>query len=134
MKVDTNSPAAGSSDLVQHRLVNYVALDLKASLFNRQYHDAVVGRAGFAPLVRASLHLLRHHAAHIDWEARTTVCGRQHSEAQLLEIAAELRPGESLGFAGGASTSRFRSARAPQPALLQTAAQARLAGIEVIVR
>jgi pyruvate formate lyase activating enzyme len=95
VKVDTNGARPQMvRTLVQQGLVNYMALDIKASLFNKHYHDEVVGRNVFAPLVRASLHVLRHHLPKTAWEARTTICGRQHTEAQLLEIAAELRPGE----------------------------------------
>ena len=135
VKVDTNGARPQVlRALVQQGLVNYVALDVKASLFNKHYHDQVVGRAGFAPLVRASLHVLRHHLPQTAWEARTTVCGRQHTEAQLLEIAAEFRPGERWALQA-VRPPEDSDAQAPDPGLLTAVAeQAQQAGIKVTIR
>lgn len=70
VKLDTNGSSPKMVDeLLSHKLVDYVALDVKAP-WNR-YREICGGRAD-SDTVEQTLHLLQRLS--IDWEVRTTVC------------------------------------------------------------
>lgn len=70
-------------------LLDWVGLDVKASLQQPATHAALTGRRGAHRAVRASLELLR--ASRIDWECRSTVDPRWHSDQALLDLVQELQ-------------------------------------------
>ena len=91
VKLDTNGtrPVALQA-LLEARLVDYVAMDLKAPLDAR--YQAVIGREVDLAAFRQSMQLLRTWGG--EYEFRTTVCP-QLDEQALEDIVHELQPGES---------------------------------------
>lgn len=87
VKLDTNgSRPKMLEELLKRRLVEYVAMDIKAPL--RRYHE-VVGREIPLSAINKSISLLRRGS--VDYEFRTTAVPGLVSENDLLEIAEFLR-------------------------------------------
>jgi pyruvate formate lyase activating enzyme len=83
VKLDTNGSRPGMlEELLERRLVDYVAMDIKVPL--RRYRE-VVGREIPLSALDRSIKLLRR--GQIDYEFRTTVVPGVVSEGDLLEIA-----------------------------------------------
>lgn len=137
VKLDTNgSRPQVMQQAIQDGWADYIALDVKASVHNTELHDQVCARSGYAPRVRAALHILRHRLAPERWEVRTTVCGQQHRLEDLLEIVDELRPGERW-FLQAVRPPAGGSEHCDAPAatlLAEAAAMASLKGVVVGVR
>jgi len=92
VKLDTNGTnPVMLEDLIDEELVDFVALDIKASLDYRQY-AAICGQQCSESMfdkIRGSLDLL--HRNEIPCEVRTTLLRPYHDESDILEIARMIR-------------------------------------------
>ena len=90
IKLDTNgsSPQVLKS-LIHKRLLDYVALDVKAPLRQEKYDEAA-GRAVDLRDIKKSIDLVKKSG--IDYEFRTTVVPTIHSKQDILDIADALAP------------------------------------------
>mgnify|MGYP001597998545 CR=1 FL=1 len=85
VKLDTNgSNPEMLKDLVNAKLVDYVAMDIKASLSNKIYADILSEGIKFAD-IEDSVNFLKN--SDIDFEFRTTVVPGIHKKEEFLEIA-----------------------------------------------
>lgn len=89
IRLDTNGSRPDVlASLIQKGLVDSVAMDVKAPLFELAY-ARVVGRVGFADKVAQSLELLR--SSGLDYTIRTTVVPTLHTEENILDMAEQLK-------------------------------------------
>ena len=87
VKLDTNgSQPVALGDLIRSDRLDYIAMDVKAPLDER-YHVAAGVKVDLRA-VRRSLDLVMRSG--IDYELRTTVCAKLHSEQDILDMAAQL--------------------------------------------
>ena len=85
VKLDTNgSSPAMLKDLVNSRLVDYVAMDIKSSPNNPIYKDILCEGINFSD-IEESVSFLKNSS--IDFEFRTTAVNSIHKEGEFLEIA-----------------------------------------------
>jgi len=85
VKLDTNgSNSAMLKNLVESRLVDYVAMDIKAAPNNKAY-SAILGEGVKFSDIEESVKFLQF--SNIDFEFRTTVVPEVHSKAEFAEIA-----------------------------------------------
>jgi pyruvate formate lyase activating enzyme len=85
VKLDTNGSNPGMlKDLVDTKLVDYVAMDIKASMNNKIYGD-ILGEGIKLDDIKTSVDFLKKGL--VDWEFRTTVVPTIHHKEDFLEIA-----------------------------------------------
>jgi len=85
VKLDTNgSNPLMLKDLVRAGLIDYVAMDIKASPNNKAY-GAILGEGVKFSDIEESVKFLKN--SNIDFEFRTTVVPEVHSKEEFLEIA-----------------------------------------------
>jgi pyruvate formate lyase activating enzyme len=85
VKLDTNgSNPLMLKDLIESRLVDYVAMDIKTAPSNKVY-NAILGEGVKFSDIEESVKFLQ--ASNIDFEFRTTVVPEVHSKAEFAEIA-----------------------------------------------
>jgi len=93
VKLDTNgSRPEVVAELIEAGLVNAVAMDVKAPLDGR--YSAVAGVPVDPEAIRATIALLRSRG--IEHEFRTTVVPGLHTARDMVDIARELGPSETL--------------------------------------
>jgi len=89
-KLDTNgSQPKVLSQLFKQRLVDMVAMDIKAPLVQHKY-SSCAGIAADLTAIAQSIELIR--ASNLPHEFRMTVLPRLHSEADIMQCASFLRP------------------------------------------
>lgn len=85
VKLDTNGSNPGIlKDLVDTKLVDYVAMDIKASANNKIYEN-IIGEGIKLDDIKTSVDFLKK--SNIDFEFRTTVVNSIHKKEDFLEIA-----------------------------------------------
>lgn len=87
IKLDTNGTNPTMlSKLLSHKMVDYVAMDLKAPLEYKKYLPAC-GKLGIEEFfnIRSSIHLLRN--SYVNLEFRTTVVPALHTAEDIVAIA-----------------------------------------------
>jgi pyruvate formate lyase activating enzyme len=85
VKLDTNGSNPGMlKDLVDTKLIDYVAMDIKASMNNKIYEN-IIGEGIKLDDIRTSADFLKK--SNIDFEFRTTVVNSIHQKEDFLEIA-----------------------------------------------
>ncbi|MBM4030849.1 MAG: anaerobic ribonucleoside-triphosphate reductase activating protein [Planctomycetes bacterium] len=93
IKLDTNgSDPRAIAELIDAGLVNCVAMDVKAPLDVR--YDAATGVPADTEAVRETIELLRSRG--VEHEFRTTVVPGLHTARDIVEIARQLGPEETL--------------------------------------
>jgi pyruvate formate lyase activating enzyme len=111
VKLDTNGTRPGVlSDLLEQKLLDHVAMDVKAPLEDLAYARAA-GRAGWLDRVKTSLETLKNSG--IPHTLRTTIVPGLHTEADLLSLAEQLGPDADWLL------QRFQPDHALSPALRQ---------------
>lgn len=96
VKLDTNGTRTEMLEgLIADKLIDYIALDIKAPLSYRDYLG-VAGRLSREEFlnIRNSMYLLRKGPAHVTVEFRTTVVPVYHQAEDLLKIAAAIKGAE----------------------------------------
>ncbi|MCD6522889.1 MAG: anaerobic ribonucleoside-triphosphate reductase activating protein [Candidatus Diapherotrites archaeon] len=91
VKLDTNgSNPAMLKMLIENRLIDYIAMDVKAPLEWEKYSKAsgIKNREIFENILK-SIDILMH--SNIDYEFRTTVVPGLHTEEDILKIAEQLK-------------------------------------------
>lgn len=90
VKLDTNgtTPEVISS-LINNRLLDYIAMDVKNSLSETNLYEKTVGTAFNLENIKKSVKLIM--GSGIDYEFRTTVVPGLHTEENILSLAAEIR-------------------------------------------
>lgn len=90
VKLDTNgSKPKILKDLISKKLIDYVAMDIKAPFKNQKYNDAT-GVKGDLNKIKKSIELIKDSG--IDYEFRTTVVPGIHTKEDILQIAKEISP------------------------------------------
>ena len=85
VKLDTNGSNPGMlKDLVRANLIDYVAMDIKASMDNKVYEE-ILGEGIKISDIKESVEFLRQ--GNIDFEFRTTVVNSIHKKEDFTEIA-----------------------------------------------
>jgi len=85
IKLDTNgSNPEMLEELIDKRLIDYVAMDIKAPIDSRVYKD-IIGEGVSLEDIKKSVEILKK--GKIDFEFRTTVVDTIHSKEDFLEIA-----------------------------------------------
>lgn len=85
VKLDTNgSSPVMLKDLVKTNLIDYVAMDIKASMNNKAY-DSILGAGVKFSGIKESVDFLKNSS--IDFEFRTTVVNSIHKKEEFVEIA-----------------------------------------------
>jgi len=109
VKLDTNgSRPRVLSGLVSDGLVDYVAMDIKAPPDGRAYGRAIGVRAGaILDSVKENVEFLM--GSGIEYEFRTTVVPKLHSEEDILEIAKWIRGARSYVLQKFRPESAWRS-------------------------
>ncbi len=94
VKLDTNGITPDMvSDLINERLVDYFAMDLKDTWPNYQrIANLPKGKEGLVENCRRSFDLIRNSGIAYEW--RTTVLPGVHTEDDLVAVAENLIPGE----------------------------------------
>lgn len=88
VKLDTNgSNPAMLKRLVNEKLVDYVAMDIKASFLN--YEKATGGRRDLEK-IKESIEIIKNSM--IDYEFRSTVVPGLHAREDILQIAKDIKP------------------------------------------
>jgi len=93
VKLDTNgSNPAMLKELVEARLVDYVAMDIKTADHNPAYKNLMMEGITIDH-IKESVEFLKHpstssgRVANFDWEFRTTVVNTVHTREEFLDIA-----------------------------------------------
>jgi len=90
VKLDTNgSNPSLLKKLIEEKLIDYIAMDIKAPLNKKKYSGAI-GREIDINLIKESIKLIKDSG--IEYEFRTTVVPGIHSKEDIIEIAKQLRP------------------------------------------
>jgi len=85
VKLDTNgSNPERLKDLVKANLIDYVAMDIKASINNKIYEN-ILGEGIEISDIKESVNFLKN--SNIDFEFRTTVVNSIHRKEEFLDIA-----------------------------------------------
>jgi len=85
VKLDTNgSNPEILKDLVKANLIDYVAMDIKASINNKIYEN-ILGEGIKISDIKESVNFLKN--SNIDFEFRTTVVNSIHQKEEFLDIA-----------------------------------------------
>jgi len=85
VKLDTNGSNPGMlKELVKANLIDYVAMDIKASADNKAYEN-LLGEGVKLDDIKESVSFLKNSG--IDFEFRTTVVDSVHKKEEFLEIA-----------------------------------------------
>jgi len=87
VKLDTNGTSPSMiKELIDHSLVDYVAMDIKAPLTEEKYSRATgVHAKGFLQTVEESMNILMQSG--VDYEFRTTVVPTIHTEEDIKSIS-----------------------------------------------
>ena len=85
VKLDTNgSNPKVVKDLVDMKLIDYVAMDIKTSLENPAYQNLMIENVTIDH-IKETVDFLKK--GNVDWEFRTTVVNTIHKKEEFLEIA-----------------------------------------------
>ncbi len=85
VKLDTNGSNPGMvKDLVDTKLLDYVAMDIKTTPGSPVYQDLMTEGATIDK-IKESVEFLKH--GNVNWEFRTTVVDTVHNKKDFLEIA-----------------------------------------------
>ena len=97
IKLDTNgSNPEVLKNLINKKLIDYVAMDIKAPLKNqrprtkKQKYDKVTGVRTVLSKIKKSIEVIKNSG--IDYEFRTTVVPVLHKKEDILQIAREISP------------------------------------------
>jgi len=94
VKLDTNGTAPDKlQNLMDEKLVNYVAMDVKAPIeitnYKLQIYEKVVGAKVNLDNIKKSIEIIMQSG--LDYEFRTTVVPSLHTPEDILQIAREIR-------------------------------------------
>ncbi len=90
VKLDTNgSNPKMLKDLIDKKLIDYVAMDIKAPLKNQKYDEATGTKVNLDK-IKKSIELVKNSA--VDYEFRTTIIPTLHTKEDIVQIARELSP------------------------------------------
>jgi pyruvate formate lyase activating enzyme len=110
IKLDTNgSRPEILKKLIEKKLVDYVAMDIKAPLKNNLYERATGVKIDLNK-IRESINLLKNSS--VDYEFRTTVVPGIHKLEDIVEIAKEIKPAKRYYL------QNFRPEKTLDPTLL----------------
>jgi pyruvate formate lyase activating enzyme len=97
VKLDTNgSNPKMLKSLIDKKLIDYVAMDIKAPLENKKLknksrkYEKATGVKGFLDKVKKSIKIIKDSG--IDYEFRTTVVPTIHTREDVLQMAREISP------------------------------------------
>ena len=89
VKLDTNgSNPEMLKNLIDKKLVNYVAMDIKAPLKTQNYEETAGVKINLNK-IKKSIKIIKD--SRIDYEFRTTVLPKEHSSKDIINIAKELK-------------------------------------------
>ena len=89
VKLDTNGTnPIFLEDLIKKKLVDYVAMDIKAPLTEKDYNE-LNGNCDLLDKVRESIRIIMNSG--IDYEFRTTLVPGLHNEKSVESIAAHIK-------------------------------------------
>lgn len=90
VKLDTNgSNPKMLKELISKKLIDYVAMDVKAPLVSQKYYRAVGVKIDLKK-IKESIQIIKN--SNIDYEFRTTIVPSIHTKEDILEIAKEISP------------------------------------------
>jgi len=90
VKIDTNgSNPEMLKELIKKKLLDYVAMDIKASLRSQEY-ERVVGVKTDLEKIKKSIGIIKNSG--IDYEFRTTVVPTIHTKEDIIKIAKAIAP------------------------------------------
>ncbi|MFA5013520.1 MAG: anaerobic ribonucleoside-triphosphate reductase activating protein [Candidatus Paceibacterota bacterium] len=90
IKLDTNgSNPEMIKDLIDRKLVDYIAMDIKAPLEKEKY-AAAIGIDFDLDKIKRSIGIIKDSG--VDYEFRTTIVPRLHSKEDLIQMAKEIGP------------------------------------------
>jgi len=90
VKLDTNgSRPKILKKLIDEKLVDYIAMDVKAPL-DEEFYQKTIGKRGFVETVKKSINLIKESS--IDYEFRTTVVPTIHRLSDIIKIAKQIGP------------------------------------------
>ena len=90
VKIDTNgSNPKMLKDLIDKKLIDYVAMDVKAPLKSQKYNKIIGVRINLDK-IKKSIEIIKNSG--IDYEFRTTVIPFFHNKKDILQIAREISP------------------------------------------
>jgi len=92
VKLDTNGTNPEMiKDLVKEKLIDYVAMDIKAPLGAKvQSYDEVTGTKADLSKIKESIDIIKNSG--LDYEFRTTVVPVFHKKEDIIQIAKEISP------------------------------------------
>lgn len=86
VKLDTNgSSPLMLSDLINRKLVDYIAMDIKVSNTNKSIYESLLLEGVKINDIENSVNILKRGS--VDFEFRTTVVNNVHNKADFLDIA-----------------------------------------------
>ena len=89
IKLDTNgSNPTMVKKLIDEKLISYIAMDIKASLINKEYNK-VLGVEVDLEKIKESIKIIRESG--IEYEFRSTVLPKLHSRESIVSMARALR-------------------------------------------
>jgi pyruvate formate lyase activating enzyme len=89
VKLDTNgSNPEMLKKLINNRLIDYVAMDVKAPLKNQNYNKAIGAKVDLTK-IKKSIELIKNSG--LDYEFRTTVLPKIHKDEDIINIAKYLK-------------------------------------------
>lgn len=92
VKLDTNgSHPELLEKLIDEKLIDYIAMDIKAPLVQEKYNQA---NGAMIPLekIKESIELIKNSG--LDYEFRSTIVEGLHSEEDILQMAQDIAPAE----------------------------------------
>ena len=90
IKLDTNGSCPEMiKKIIDRKLIDYIAMDIKAPLEKEKYEKAIGGKVNLNKIKKA-VEIIKKSG--IDYEFRTTVVPGIHSKKDIIQIAQELSP------------------------------------------
>ena len=95
VKLDTNgSNPEMLKKLTNDRLVDYIAMDIKAPLNKFSKYDKATGVKADLNKIKESIEIIKNSG--LDYEFRTTVVPTVHSKEDVVQIAEEIKPAKKF--------------------------------------
>ncbi len=90
VKLDTNgSNPEALRNLIQRKLIDYIAMDIKAPISEKKYETATGTKVDLKK-IKESIEIIKNSG--IDYEFRITVVPEIHTKKDLVQIAKEISP------------------------------------------